>query len=56
MTVELHAIASTSGKLNQVAEIRMNGKFTDIVPVRPGNFSFSREAMSAISNRQPNRA
>jgi hypothetical protein len=55
MTVELHAITSTSGKLNQAAEIRMKGKFTDIVPVRPGNFSFSREAMSAMSNRQANR-
>ena len=46
------SIASTTASkvLKVTAARRMNGKFTDMLPVKPGSFSFSREAGTAIAN------
>ena len=46
--VAVQAISMVSGRLSSTTPIRINRKFTDIVPVTPGRFTLHPEASVEI--------
>src|SRR5215469_10079714 len=53
-SVERQPTASASAALIWATATRMNGRFTDMLPVTPGSFTFSRAATQAMSRKETN--
>src|SRR5215831_4419815 len=45
--VETHVMSTASAALRLTAAVSRNGKFTDMLPLMPGNFTFIREVAAA---------
>ena len=51
---ETSATSILSNRVSCAAAIKMNGRFTDMFPLIPGSFSFSREADAETTSRTRN--
>lgn len=53
--LEKHPTINASIMLISTTETRMNGRFTDMLPVSPGNFTFNLAARHAINRNETKR-